>query len=53
MAKDPVCGMEVEEGRNCSEYGGRKYCFCSEDCKQRFEQEPTKYIREEEKGCCS
>ncbi len=51
MAKDPVCGMEVEEeGKICSEYEGKKYCFCSQACKQKFEQEPKRYTGEN--NCC-
>lgn len=50
MAKDPVCGMEVEEGKICSEYEGKTYCFCSESCKATFEQDPGKYVEEEMGG---
>ncbi|MBU4446039.1 YHS domain-containing protein [bacterium] len=49
--KDPVCGMEVEKGRICSEYKDKKYCFCSESCKEQFEQSPEKYITDSS-GCC-
>lgn len=46
MARDPVCGMEVDErtaaGR--SEYQGQAYYFCSEACKQQFDKEPEKYV---------
>ncbi|HIE43301.1 MAG TPA: YHS domain-containing protein [Candidatus Omnitrophica bacterium] len=54
MAKDPVCGMEVEEGRICSTYEGRRYCFCSKACKEKFEATPEKFVEEEDKqsGCC-
>lgn len=52
MAKDPVCGMEAEEDKICSEYEGKKYCFCSEMCKQKFEQEPAKYTGKQGGGCC-
>jgi YHS domain-containing protein len=52
MAKDPVCGMQVEEGKICSEYKGEKYCFCSVVCKEKFDREPEKYVGGEEKGCC-
>lgn len=51
MAKDLVCGMEVEEGKICSEYKGKKYCFCSEACKKQFEQEPDKYTKGD--SCCT
>ncbi|MDT8316543.1 MAG: YHS domain-containing protein [bacterium] len=55
MAKDPVCGMEVEEGKICSEFEGKRYCFCCEACRETFEKEPSRYLKEnspEEKGCC-
>ena len=38
MAKDPVCGMEVDE--KAAEYSivknGKKYYFCSENCYTEF-----------------
>ncbi|MBV9339535.1 MAG: YHS domain-containing protein [Acidobacteria bacterium] len=45
MAKDPVCNMDVDETKAefTSEYGGRKYHFCSEDCKDTFEDQPERY----------
>jgi YHS domain-containing protein len=45
MAKDPMCGMEVDEERAAGkrEYQGRIYYFCSSDCQQRFEEDPTRY----------
>ena len=44
MAKDPVCGMEVDEQQaRKSEYQGRTYYFCSPGCQQRFEGDPTRY----------
>jgi YHS domain-containing protein len=46
MAKDPVCGMDVDEKRAAgkSEYQGRTYYFCSPGCKQAFDKEPQKYL---------
>jgi len=44
MAKDPVCGMEVEEGKICSTREGKKYCFCSQACKESFEKDPSRYV---------
>lgn len=36
-AKDPVCGMEVEEIKAVKmEKDGRSYFFCSENCKNKF-----------------
>ena len=46
MAKDPVCGMEVDEKKAAgkSEYQGKTYYFCAPGCKQAFDKEPEKYI---------
>ncbi len=46
MAKDPVCGMEVDEKKAAgkSEYQGQTYYFCSPGCKKSFDKEPEKYI---------
>jgi YHS domain-containing protein len=43
---DPVCGMQVNEENAAamSEYLGRKYFFCSEDCQRKFEQRPEDYV---------
>lgn len=52
MAKDPVCGMEVEPGKAAatSEHQGQTYYFCSPMCKTKFEQNPGKYLGKEEGG---
>ncbi len=46
MAKDLVCGMEVNEERATisSLYKDKKYYFCSETCKLKFDENPEKYI---------
>ncbi len=46
MAKDPVCGMEVDEetATNKSEYEGTTYYFCCPGCKSSFDKEPEKYL---------
>ena len=46
MAKDPVCGMEVDEksARHTTEHEGRTYYFCAPGCKKAFESEPGKYL---------
>lgn len=46
MAIDPVCKMEVDEktAKFVSEYGGRKYYFCSPGCKKAFDKDPEKYL---------
>jgi Cu+-exporting ATPase len=46
MAKDPVCGMMVDEksAAGKSEYQGQTYYFCSPGCKLSFDKEPDKYV---------
>ena len=46
MAKDPVCGMEVDEktAQYKSEYSGKTYYFCALGCKAEFEKNPAKYV---------
>jgi Cu+-exporting ATPase len=44
MAKDPVCGMQVDEKTaGKSEYQGQTYYFCSRGCKAEFDKAPEKY----------
>jgi YHS domain-containing protein len=45
MAKDPVCGMSVDENKtqNISEVGEKKVYLCSVECKNEFENNPSKY----------
>jgi Cu+-exporting ATPase len=45
MARDPVCGMQVNEQQAAgrSEYQGETYSFCSPGCKQQFDQNPEHY----------
>jgi membrane fusion protein, copper/silver efflux system len=49
MAKDPVCGMDVDEGKATlagltSAFQGQKYYFCSLGDKEAFEKEPGRYV---------
>jgi len=43
--RDPVCGMQVEaeNAAGQSEYRGQTYYFCSQGCKERFDQRPEQY----------
>jgi Cu+-exporting ATPase len=45
MAKDPVCGMTVDEKKaaGTTVYGGKTYHFCSAGCKATFEKAPATY----------
>jgi Cu+-exporting ATPase len=47
MTKDPVCGMNVDENNSQykSEHNGKQYSFCSEQCKNKFDQHPEQYAR--------
>jgi len=48
MAKDPVCGMEVDEKSTPqslkSEHLGHFYYFCSAECKEEFDRSPQHYV---------
>lgn len=43
--KDPVCGMQVkaETAKWTSEHAGRRWYFCCEGCRKKFEADPAKY----------
>jgi|GraSoiStandDraft_54_1057290.scaffolds.fasta_scaffold218489_2 YHS domain-containing protein len=45
MAIDPVCGMKVDENRAefQTQFAGKKYFFCSEDCQSEFENRPDEF----------
>ncbi len=45
MARDPVCGMEVDEktAPAKSEHMGKTYYFCAPACKKAFDEDPAKY----------
>jgi Cu+-exporting ATPase len=45
MAKDPVCGMDVDEKAAASskEHDGTTYYFCGAGCLKQFEENPGKY----------
>jgi len=47
MAIDPVCKMQVDEktAKFISEHMGKKFYFCSEMCKKKFDESPMKYMK--------
>ena len=50
MAKDPVCGMDVDE-KNApalSEYKGKTYYVCAPGCKREFDKNPEKFVGQKE-----
>ncbi|MWG33765.1 permease [Halomarina oriensis] len=44
--RDPVCGMRTDESGPSLTHYGETYYFCSNRCKETFQQHPTKYSRE-------
>lgn len=46
MTEDPVCGMKIDENDAKAEthFAGKKYYFCSDDCRRKFDQHPDEYI---------
>jgi len=47
MAKDFVCGMDVDETKagESYDYEGKTYYFCAAECKDRFADSPEEFIR--------
>ena len=44
-SKDPVCGRVVEdESALKTEWAGQVYYFCSNECQERFEQDPAQFL---------
>ncbi len=58
MAKDPVCGMEIDEKKTVfsSKYKGKTFYFCAKGCKAAFDKQPEKVLAREKSqhshGCC-
>lgn len=50
MAKDPVCGMDVDPktAKHTTEHEGRTYYFCSLMCRKAFEDDPKQYLKPRE-----
>ncbi|MBI3611398.1 MAG: YHS domain-containing protein [Nitrospirae bacterium] len=46
MAKDPVCGMTVDEKQAVATYvyKGATYYFCHPGCKAQFKKSPEQYL---------
>jgi Cu+-exporting ATPase len=54
MAKDPICGMEVDESTDLTvERDGRIYYFCSDACRQKFLGEGKPQTEKEANPCCA
>ncbi len=50
MARDPVCGMEVDPQSAAARatYNGVTFYFCSQGCKEQFERAPAVYAQRAE-----
>lgn len=50
MAKDPVCGMQVDTQTpaSVSIYKEKTYYFCSLGCKHEFDKNPEKYVSKDQ-----
>lgn len=48
MARDPVCGMNVDEHKAAATatHQGKTYYFCSPGCKAKFEKAPGQYAKD-------
>ena len=46
MVTDPVCGMKVNDNNSQfqTQFAGRKYYFCSDECRKEFEADPNEYV---------
>jgi YHS domain-containing protein len=46
MTTDPVCGMTVNDKNTQfqTQFAGRKYFFCSEECRKEFEERPEEFV---------
>lgn len=44
--KDPVCGMEIDKDQafGMTQKEGKQIYFCSENCQNKFNAEPKKYL---------
>jgi YHS domain-containing protein len=47
MAKDPICGMNVDEktAKFKSDYDGKTFYFCAASCKNTFDKNPAKFAK--------
>jgi len=53
--RDPVCNMQVDEKNTAgqSNYQGQTYYFCSQNCKEKFDQNPQQYAKQGTQGAGS
>jgi YHS domain-containing protein len=46
MTIDPVCGMLIDETNPELQtmFAGRKYFFCSDECRREFQDKPEDFV---------
>jgi len=47
MDRCPVCNMDIDETQGKSTFQGQSYGFCSTECKEKFDANPSQYMTEE------
>ncbi|MBU4233278.1 MAG: efflux RND transporter periplasmic adaptor subunit, partial [Proteobacteria bacterium] len=55
VVKDPVCGMDLDEGKARTaglkiEHQGKSYYFCSDTCQRQFTKTPERYVTKPEES---
>jgi len=52
MTNAPVCGKQVDERKAPARtnYQGQDHHFCSQDCKRKFDEHPTRYVAQQTKS---
>ncbi len=52
LIKDLVCGMRMrlEDAVHISAHEGVVYRFCSEACKRKFDQDPSRFVQRQDSG---
>ncbi len=40
-----ICGNEIEHPYRTSIFDGKEYSFCSEECQERFHEDPENYTQ--------
>ena len=50
ILEDLVCGMSVDSDEISADYQGNHYVFCSEQCRERFQENPQLYTDPESKS---
>jgi P-type Cu+ transporter len=50
--KDPVCGMDVDttDAAGQSDFNGKTYYFCSDSCKEQFDENPQQFAGDRGQG---